>query len=36
MKLYIVLVALLLVLVQAIFSQPTLTQSLSDNNNLKR
>ncbi|UJR28249.1 hypothetical protein I4U23_009499 [Adineta vaga] len=36
MKIYIILVAILLVLIQTIFSQPTLTQSLSDNNNLKR
>jgi len=36
MKLHIFIFAVLMVLVQAIFSQATLTQSLSDNNDLKR
>jgi len=36
MKLYVFIFAILMVLVQVIFSQAALTQSLSDNNNLKR
>ncbi|CAF1304748.1 unnamed protein product [Adineta ricciae] len=35
-KIYVIVFGILLVLIQTILSQPMLTQSLSDNNNLKR
>lgn len=36
MKLYVFIFAVVMILVQTILSEATLTQSLSDNNNLKR